>query len=124
MSQKHTFDRLVDFPTPFTPTNVILYGILCWFEVSGAESFVRIDKSRSVDVLGVKIRVNDVDSAARTALLMPEDGKLIRVRYNEIAERCYFENCQLSDQPDSLLHLHKLCLQFPSPHSSSSSAVS
>jgi hypothetical protein len=29
ISQKQTFDRFVLFPTPLTPTNVILYGIRC-----------------------------------------------------------------------------------------------
>ena len=70
MSQKQTLDRLVLFPTPFTPTKVILYGILCWVDARGEESFVRIDKRRSVEVFGVKIRVMDVESASRTAALV------------------------------------------------------
>lgn len=70
MSQKQTLDRLVLFPTPLTPTNTMLYGTRCWEEVRGEESFVRIDNSRSVEVLGVRILVSEVDNAARTALFV------------------------------------------------------
>lgn len=67
MSQKQTFDKLVLLPTPLTPTNVILYGSRRWVEGSGEDSLVLIDNKRSVDVFGVKIRVNELDSAVRTA---------------------------------------------------------
>jgi hypothetical protein len=67
MSQKHTFDKLVLFPTPLTPTNVMLYGVRCCVEGRGDESFVLIESKRSVDVFGVRIRVSEVDSAKRTA---------------------------------------------------------
>lgn len=75
MSQKQTFDRLVLFPTPLTPTNVILYGIRCWFDASGADSLLRMDNSRSVEVLGVSIRVKEVDSASRTVLLVANNKR-------------------------------------------------
>lgn len=67
MSQKQTLDKFVLFPTPLTPTNVILYGILCWVEGNGEESFVRIESRRSVEVLGVRIRVMDAARAERKA---------------------------------------------------------
>ena len=70
MSQKHTLDRLVLFPTPFTPTKTMLYGMRCWEEVRGDVSFVRMDNNRSVEVLGVRILVNELDKAVRTALLV------------------------------------------------------
>lgn len=57
------------FPTPLTPTNVMLYGVRCWFEVTGADSLLCIDRRRSVDVLGVRILVRDTDNAIRTAVL-------------------------------------------------------
>ena len=67
MSQKHTLDRFVLFPTPFTPTNVMLYGRRCCVDGRGDESFVRIDSRRSVDVFGVRMRVSEFESAWRTA---------------------------------------------------------
>jgi hypothetical protein len=70
MSQKQTLDRFVLFPTPLTPTNVMLYGIRCCVDASGDDSFVLIESSRSVDVFGVRIRVRDVESASRTAALV------------------------------------------------------
>lgn len=70
MSQKHTFERLVLFPTPLTPTNVMLYGIRCWEDGSGEDSFVRMDNKRSVEVLGVRIWVILLDNAVRTAALV------------------------------------------------------
>ena len=48
----------------------MLYGIRCWEEGRGEVSFVRMDNNRSVEVLGVRILVNDVDSAVRTALFV------------------------------------------------------
>ncbi len=48
----------------------MLYGKRCWLEARGADNFVRIDSKRSVEVLGVNIRVSEVDRAWRTALLM------------------------------------------------------
>lgn len=70
MSQKHTFERFVLFPTPLTPTKVILYGMRCCVDGSGEESLVRMERSRSVDVLGVRMRVRELDSARRTAALV------------------------------------------------------
>jgi hypothetical protein len=70
INQKQTFDKLVLLPTPFTPTKVILYGSRCWLEGSGEDSLVLIDSKRSVDVLGVKIRVSEFDNASRTVALM------------------------------------------------------
>lgn len=67
MSQKQTLERLVLLPTPFTPTNVMLYGMRCWFDGRGDESLVRIDRRRSVDVFGVRIRVRELDKAERKA---------------------------------------------------------
>lgn len=67
MSQKQTLDKFVLFPTPLTPTNVILYGILCWVEGNGEESFVRMESKRSVEVLGVRMRVIDAARAERKA---------------------------------------------------------
>jgi hypothetical protein len=70
MSQKQTLDRFVLFPTPFTPTKVMLYGILCCVEGIGEESFVRIESKRSVEVFGVSIRVMDAARAERKAAFM------------------------------------------------------
>lgn len=70
MSQKQTFDKFVLFPTPFTPTNTMLYGSRCCVEGKGDESLDRIESKTSVDVLGVRIRVNDVDNACRTVALI------------------------------------------------------
>lgn len=70
MSQKQTFDRLVLLPTPFTPTKVMLYGNRCCEEGKGDDNFVLIDSRRSVDVLGVSMRVRELDSARRTAVLV------------------------------------------------------
>lgn len=70
MSQKQTFDRFVLFPTPFTPTKVILYGCRCWDAGSGLDSFVRIESRRSVEVFGVRIRVMEFPRACRTAELV------------------------------------------------------
>lgn len=67
MSQKQTFDRLVLFPTPLTPTNVMLYGRRCCVDGRGEESLVRMDSRRSVDVFGVRMRVSEFESAWRTA---------------------------------------------------------
>ena len=67
ISQKQTLERFVLLPTPFTPTNVMLYGWRCCEAATGADSFVRIDKRRSVDVFGVRIRVMELASAWRTA---------------------------------------------------------
>lgn len=58
------------FPTPFTPTKTILYGNLCCVEGNGDDSFVLMERSTSVDVFGVNICVNDVDSACRTIALI------------------------------------------------------
>ena len=79
MSQKHTLDRLVLFPTPLTPTKVMLYGMRCWEEGSGDESFVRIDRSKSVEVFGVRMRVRLVERAVRTAAFTAEGQTGIRV---------------------------------------------
>lgn len=70
INQKQTLDRLVLFPTPLTPTNVMLYGVLCWCEASGEDNLFRMDSRRSVDVFGVSILVSDVESPTRTALLI------------------------------------------------------
>ena len=70
INQKQTFDKFVLFPTPLTPTNVILYGNRCCVEGRGDDNLVRIESNKSVDVLGVKIRVNEVDNACLTAALM------------------------------------------------------
>lgn len=72
ISQKQTLDRLVDFPTPFTPTKVMLYGSLCWEEGRGDDSLVRMERRRSVEVLGVSIRVKLLESARRTAAFVAE----------------------------------------------------
>jgi len=58
------------FPTPFTPTKVILYGVRFWFDCSGDDNLVRMESKRSVEVLGVKIPVIAWASAARTAALI------------------------------------------------------
>jgi len=70
INQKQTLERFVLFPTPLTPTNVMLKGMRCCVDDRGGESFVRIDKRRSVEVLGVKMRVIDIDSAFRTAVVV------------------------------------------------------
>lgn len=70
MSQKHTLERFVLFPTPLTPTKVMLYGRRCCVDGRGDESFVRIDSRRSVEVFGVKMRVSEFESAWRTAVFV------------------------------------------------------
>ena len=75
MSQKHTLERLVLFPTPLTPTKVMLYGMRCCDEGNGDDSLVRIERSRSVEVLGVRIRVRLLESARRTAALVASNKK-------------------------------------------------
>ena len=67
INQKQTFERLVLLPTPFTPTKVMLYGSLCCEAATGVDNFVRMDRRRSVDVLGVSMRVIELASAWRTA---------------------------------------------------------
>jgi hypothetical protein len=42
INQKQTLDRFVLFPTPLTPTKVMLYGRRCWDEGSGDDSLVLI----------------------------------------------------------------------------------
>lgn len=74
INQKQTFERFVLLPTPFTPTNAMLYGIRCWVEARGDESFVRTESRRSVEVLGVRIRVMEVESAFRTAAVVATKG--------------------------------------------------
>lgn len=87
MSQKHTFERFVLFPTPFTPTNVMLYGRRCCDDGSGDDSFVRMDSRRSVDVFGVRIRVSAFDSARRTAAFVAsEECQYCRQRRPRAAE--------------------------------------
>ena len=63
MSQKQTLERLVLLPTPFTPTKVMLYGCRCWEAATGVDSLVRMDNNRSVEVLGVRMRVIEFASA-------------------------------------------------------------
>jgi hypothetical protein len=70
ISQKHTFDKFVLFPTPLTPTKAMLYGIRCCVEGRGDESLVLIDSNRSVEVFGVRMRVKEVDRARRTAVFV------------------------------------------------------
>jgi hypothetical protein len=76
MSQKQTFDRLVLFPTPFTPTNVILYGTRCCVDVSGDDNFSLMESNRSVDVFGVNMFVMELDSACRTAAFVATESQL------------------------------------------------
>jgi hypothetical protein len=76
MSQKQTLDRLVLFPTPLTPTKVILYGIRCCVDVSGDDSFSRMESNRSVDVLGVNMFVIELDRACRTAAFVAKANQL------------------------------------------------
>jgi hypothetical protein len=119
MSQKQTFDRLVLFPTPFTPTNVILYGTRCWVDVRGEESLLRIDSNKSVDVFGVSIRVMEVESACRTAALVaavPEFKQLIPC-YDYTST--YFESHQSSCRLSFLRRPRTLFLKSPLRHSSS-----
>ena len=73
-SQKQTFDRLVLLPTPFTPTKVMLYGSRCCEDGRREESLFRIERRRSVDVFGVRIRVIDAESAWRTADDVADEG--------------------------------------------------
>lgn len=66
-SQKQTLDKFVLFPTPFTPTNAMLYGSRCCEDGRGEDSLVRMESRRSVDVFGVRIRVREVERACRKA---------------------------------------------------------
>ena len=74
MSQKQTLDRFVLFPTPFTPTNVMLYGCRCCDDGRGDDNLVRMESRRSVEVFGVRIRVRLTDRAWRTAAFVAVDG--------------------------------------------------
>ena len=67
MSQKQTLDKFVLLPTPLTPTKVILYGMRRCVDVSGDDSFSRMESNMSVDVFGVNICVIELDRACRTA---------------------------------------------------------
>ena len=65
-SQKQTFERLVDLPTPFTPTKVIVYGSpgpSGEATDEGADLLRWISRRMSVDVLGVSTRVSEADKA-------------------------------------------------------------
>ena len=55
-----------------TPTKVILYGVLWWVLGSGEDSLVRIDRRRSVDVLGVRILVMEDEREVRNAAFVAE----------------------------------------------------
>lgn len=72
-SQNATLLKFVLFPTPLTPTKVMLYGILCWVLGSGEDNLVRIDRSRSVDVFGVRIRVMEDEREVRNAAFVAEN---------------------------------------------------
>ena len=78
ISQKQTLERFVDLPTPFTPTKVILYGMRLAEDVDAVaeESLLRIERRRSVDDFGVKMRVRVVERAACTSDLIPMNGKI------------------------------------------------
>ena len=73
MSQKQTLERFVDLPTPLTPTKVMLYGVRPAEDVDAAaeESLLRIERRRSVDDFGVKMRVRVVERTACTSDLIP-----------------------------------------------------
>lgn len=69
-NQKQTLDRFVDFPTPLTPTNVIVYGVIS--SVLSVDWRLRCISNRmSVDVLGVRTRVRDAEMAFWTSVLIP-----------------------------------------------------
>jgi hypothetical protein len=63
-------------PTPFTPTKVMLYGTRWRVEGRGEESLVRMDNKRSVDVLGVRMRVSDAERAPRTAAFVAKKKRV------------------------------------------------
>ena len=93
MSQKQTLDRLVLFPTPLTPTKVILYGIRCCVDVSGDDNFSRMESNRSVDVFGVKMLVIELDRACRTAVFVATAKSIvvsIRTAYERTLKPPYF----------------------------------
>ena len=118
INQKHTFDRLVLLPTPLTPTNTRLYGSRCWDDGRGEESLLRIESNRSVDVLGVNIRVSDKVRACRTVALIALGLCEYKAKRGH-AMCAHFGNSQLSSQQDFLQHLHTHVPQFLSLHSSS-----
>mmetsp|Transcript_36322 Transcript_36322/g.73299 ORF Transcript_36322/g.73299 Transcript_36322/m.73299 type:complete len:297 (-) Transcript_36322:231-1121(-) len=64
LSQKHTLDSDVLFPTPFTPTNTITYGRPCACDDL-------MSRRMSMLCLGVRMRVRPCSSAPRTAFLTP-----------------------------------------------------
>ncbi|SRR6266851_5718403 len=84
MSQKQTLDKLVLFPTPLTPTKVILYGIRCCVDVSGDDNFSRMESNRSVEVFGVNMFVIELDRACRTAAFVATAKSIVVV--NRTAE--------------------------------------
>ena len=96
INQKQTFERLVLFPTPLTPTKVILYGRRCCEVATGVDSLVRIESRRSVDVFGVSIRVMELASACRTADVVAERCSVTTEGSNDIPNSTYSGNRPIS----------------------------
>ena len=113
MSQKQTLDRFVLFPTPLTPTKVMLYGRRCCEVATGVDNLVRIDSRRSVDVFGVSIRVMELASACRTADVVAERHPVTTERGDEVANVTHFGSLQLSCQRDFDLRLRRSCRKSP-----------
>mmetsp|Transcript_13938 Transcript_13938/g.30238 ORF Transcript_13938/g.30238 Transcript_13938/m.30238 type:complete len:216 (-) Transcript_13938:1064-1711(-) len=66
MSQAQTLARLVDLPTPLTPTNTILYGLPAAFAAMTS-------RRTSMDCFGVRILDSADSIAAFTDFLIPEN---------------------------------------------------
>lgn len=118
ISQKQTLDRLVLLPTPFTPTNVIVYGIRCCEDATGGVDFILIASNRSVDVLGVRILVREADSAVRTALLVAEIRMRSRAQGHQ-EKVVYSGSLPISFRRGLLLRPRISFQRSPSPRSSS-----
>ncbi len=61
--KKHILERLVDFPTPLTPTIEITYGRFRCKDNADGEATASISRRRSRDEVGVRILRNE-DSIA------------------------------------------------------------
>lgn len=69
--KKQILDRLVDLPTPLTPTMDMTYGRRWRREVAGGEVTVSMSRRRSMEDVGVSIFVSEASMAVWILALMP-----------------------------------------------------
>jgi hypothetical protein len=77
-SQKQTFDKFVDLPTPLTPIKVMMYGsrgdvVSVW----GRDALRLMSRRMSVELFDVRIWVMVDDRAALTCDLMPAKTSVV-----------------------------------------------